>query len=32
MHGGHSVIVDTLGAVGAVQGTRVADPGEFTKR
>eukprot|EP01133_Synstelium_polycarpum_P014488 gene14488-17094_t len=32
VHGGRAVIHDTLEAVSAVEGTRAAEPGEFTRR
>ena len=32
LHGGPSVIAAALGALGAQQGLRLAEPGEFTRR
>jgi tRNA modification GTPase len=32
LHGGHAVIAGVLAALGAVDGCRVAEPGEFTRR
>ena len=32
VHGGHAVIEGVLGALGAMEGLRMAEPGEFTRR
>jgi len=32
LHGGHAIIAGVLKALGAVQGCRMAEPGEFTRR
>jgi tRNA modification GTPase len=32
LHGGHAVVAGVLGALGAIDGCRVAEPGEFTRR
>jgi tRNA modification GTPase len=32
LHGGHAVIAAVLDALGAVEGCRLAEPGEFTRR
>ena len=32
LHGGHAVIAGVLGALGALPGCRLAEPGEFTRR
>jgi tRNA modification GTPase len=32
VHGSRAVVHDTLAALGEIEGTRVALPGEFTKR
>jgi tRNA modification GTPase len=32
LHGGHAVVAGVLGALGAVDGCRLAEPGEFTRR
>lgn len=32
LHGGHAVIAATLTALGAMEGLRLAEPGEFTRR
>ena len=32
LHGGHAVIAGVLGALSAIQGCRMAEPGEFTRR
>jgi tRNA modification GTPase len=32
LHGGHAVIASVLEALGAIEGSRLAEPGEFTRR
>ncbi len=32
LHGGHAVIAGVLDALGAIEGCRLAEPGEFTRR
>jgi len=32
LHGGHAVIAGVLNALGAIEGCRMAEPGEFTRR
>jgi len=32
LHGGHAVIAAVLGALGTIEGCRLAEPGEFTRR
>ena len=32
LHGGHAVVAGVLGALGAIPGCRLAEPGEFTRR
>jgi tRNA modification GTPase len=32
LHGGHAIIAAVLGALGAIEGCRLAEPGEFTRR
>jgi tRNA modification GTPase len=32
LHGGHAVIAGVLGALGKIDGCRLAEPGEFTRR
>jgi len=32
LHGGHAVIAGVLDALGMIEGCRIADPGEFTRR
>jgi tRNA modification GTPase len=32
LHGGHAVIADVLDVLGAIEGCRPAEPGEFTRR
>jgi tRNA modification GTPase len=32
LHGGHAVVAGVLGALGALPGCRLAEPGEFTRR
>ncbi len=32
VHGGHSVVAAVLDALGAIEGCRLAEPGEFTRR
>jgi tRNA modification GTPase len=32
LHGGHAVIAGVLAALGAIEGCRLAEPGEFTRR
>src|SRR5215471_3208644 len=32
LHGGHAVVAGVLSALGAVEGLRPAEPGEFTRR
>src|SRR5271167_4517580 len=32
LHGGHAVIAGVLDALGAIEGCRIAEPGEFTRR
>ncbi len=32
LHGGHAVIAATLAALGSIEGLRLAEPGEFTRR
>jgi len=32
LHGGHAIIAAVLGALGVIEGCRLAEPGEFTRR